>query len=64
MNDGSQATRDKQEAARELVELKDRNTALEQQMMEYIETIKDQNKVVRYFVYVLNTVSLLFQSLG
>lgn len=46
MNEGSQATRGKQEVEKELVELKDRNTALEQQMMEYVETIKDQSKVV------------------
>lgn len=41
----SQSARDSQDLRKQLNEMKDRNTALEQQMMEYSVTIQDQAKV-------------------
>ena len=39
------ASRNSSELERQLSELKDRNTALEQQLVEYAGTISDQTKV-------------------
>ena len=41
----SHATKETQDLRKQLDEMKDRNTALEQQMMEYSTTVQDQAKV-------------------
>ena len=41
----SQSARESQDLRKQLDEMKDRNTALEQQMMEYSSTVQDQAKV-------------------
>lgn len=41
----SQSARESQDLRKQLNEMKDRNTALEQQMMEYNRTVQDQDKV-------------------
>lgn len=43
----SQSARETQDLRKQLNEMKDRNTALEQQMMEYTSTVQDQAKVCR-----------------
>lgn len=44
-SEGSQATKETRDLRKQLDEVKDRNTALEQQMMEYSATVQDQAKV-------------------
>ena len=44
-SEGSQAIKESRDLRRQLDEMKDRNTALEQQMMEYSTTVEDQAKV-------------------
>ena len=44
-NEESQSAKDSRDLKKQLDELKDRNTALEQQMMEYSTTVQDQAKV-------------------
>ena len=44
-NEDSQSAKDSREMRKQLDEMKDRNTALEQQMLEYGNTIQDQAKV-------------------
>ena len=41
----SQTTKESRDLRKQLDEMKDRNTALEQQMMEYSNTVQDQTKV-------------------
>ena len=47
----SQATKENRDLCKQLDEMKDRNTALEQQMMEYSTTVEDQAKVNVYLSY-------------
>ena len=54
-SEGSQATKESRDLRRQLDEMKDRNTALEQQMMEYSTTVEDQTKV-NYTYYAVITV--------
>ena len=51
-NEESQISKDRRELHKQLDEMKDRNTALEQQMMEYSSTIQDQAKVHHITSYI------------
>lgn len=51
-NEESQVAKDSRELRKQLDEVKDRNTALEQQMMEYSSTIQDQAKVHHITSYI------------
>ena len=44
-SEDSQSARDSQDLRKQLDELKDRNTALEEQLIEYTKTIQDHSKV-------------------
>ena len=48
----SQATKETRDLRKQLDEMKDRNTALEQQMMEYSTTVQDQAKVGFIYIHV------------
>ena len=56
-----QSARDSKDLRKQLDEMKDRNTALEQQMMEYTTTIQDQTKVDLISPSYTHKLSLPFQ---